>query len=266
MLIIVICSLIVVLPIIFIFFHIFINGFSSINISFLTKLPKPVGEVGGGVVNAILGTLMISIIASFIAILPSIGAGIYLSENKKGWLYNLLSLAIEVLQGTPSIILGIIAYIWVVRPMKHFSMISGGIALGIMMIPVVSKATEESLKMIPDYIREAAMALGVPYYRMIIKVVLPVGLTGIVTGILVALARIMGETAPLLFTAFGNPYLNLNPTKPVDSLPLVIYNYAKSPFEEWHRLAWGASLILIILILIMNIMTRWLTKKWKVQF
>jgi len=232
----------------------------------LTKLPKPVGEVGGGVVNAILGTLMISIIASLIAILPSIGAGIYLSENKKGWLYNLLSLAIEVLQGTPSIILGIIAYIWVVRPMKHFSMISGGIALGIMMIPVVSKATEESLKMIPDYIREAAMALGVPYYRMIIKVVLPVGLTGIVTGILVALARIMGETAPLLFTAFGNPYLNLNPTKPVDSLPLVIYNYAKSPFEEWHRLAWGASLILIILILIMNIMTRWLTKKWKVQF
>jgi len=263
---IIIFSSIIFLPIILIFFHIIANGLKAINIAFLISLPKPVGEAGGGIVNAIIGTLMLAVLASVIAIPPSICAGIYLAEHKRGYLLNTLSLVIEVLQGIPSIIFGIIAYIWVVKPMKHFSLLSGSIALSIMMIPVVAKATEETLKVIPNYIREAALALGVPYYRVILRVILPVSMTGITTGILIALARIMGETAPLLFTAFGNPYLNFNPTKPVDSLPLVIFNYAKSPFVEWHKLAWGASLILIILVLLINIITRWLTKRWKVQF
>lgn len=259
-------SFIIILPMFFIFFHIFINGFKSINLSFLIKIPKPIGEAGGGVLNAILGTIMLTIFSCIISIPPSIGAGIYLAEKKRSKLNSVVSLAIDVLQGTPSIILGIIGYIWVVKPMKHFSLLSGSIALSIMMIPVITKATEETIKLIPDYIREATLALGVPYYKMILKVVLPISSSGIITGILISIARIMGETAPLLFTAFGNPFLNLNPLKPVESLPLIIFNYAKSPFIEWHKLAWGASLILIILVFMINITTRWLTKKWKIQF
>ncbi len=266
LIIILILSLSTMIPILLIFFHIFANGILSINKSFLMELPKPVGEAGGGIINAIVGTGMLVIIASVLAIPVSIIAGIYLAENRKSKISSILALSIDILQGTPSIILGITAYVWIVRPMKHFSMLSGSIALGIMMIPVIVKSTEETLKLIPDYIREATLALGVPYYKMVLKVLLPISMSGIISGILIGVSRIAGETAPLLFTAFGNPFLNLNPLKPVDSLPLVIFNYAKSPFIEWHKLAWGASLVLIVFVLITNIFIRWLTRKWKIQF
>ncbi len=266
LIIILILSLSTMIPILLIFFHIFANGILSINKSFLMELPKPVGEAGGGILNAIVGTGMLVIIASVLAIPVSIIAGIYLAENRKSKISSILALFIDILQGTPSIILGITAYVWIVRPMKHFSMLSGSIALGIMMIPVIVKSTEETLKLIPDYIREATLALGVPYYKMVLKVLLPISMSGIISGILIGVSRIAGETAPLLFTAFGNPFLNLNPLKPVDSLPLVIFNYAKSPFIEWHKLAWGASLVLIVFVLITNIFIRWLTRKWKIQF
>ncbi|OGF68082.1 MAG: phosphate ABC transporter, permease protein PstA [Candidatus Fischerbacteria bacterium RBG_13_37_8] len=263
---IIILSVIASFPLLFILFHIFSHGFSSINWEFLMRLPKPVGEAGGGIINAIVGTVLLIIFSCIVALPPGIIAGIYLSENKEGRLSYFLSLSVEVLQSIPSIVIGIIVYVWVVRPFKHFSLLAGSVALGIMMLPVIVKTTEETLKLIPNYLKEASLALGVPYYRTILRVVVPAGLSGIITGILIAIARIAGETAPLLFTAFGNPFMNANPLKPVDSLPLAIFNYAKSPFPEWHALAWGASLVLIIMVLGLNLITRLVTKKWKVRF
>ncbi len=253
-------------PLLLIFFHIFNNGISSLNWHFIVNLPKPVGEEGGGISNAIIGTLILIILSSLIAIPVGIACGIYLSEKKKGRFSYLVSLCVDVLQGIPSIVIGIIAYLWLVVPLGHFSALSGAVALGIMMLPVIIKSTEETLKCIPDSLKEASLALGVPHSRTIMRVILPAGLSGIVTGILVGVARIAGETAPLLFTAFGTPFMNLDIRKPVNALPLVIFNYAKSPYEEWHRLAWSASLVLIIIVLLLNLIARSVTKRWKVQF
>ncbi|MBC7189484.1 phosphate ABC transporter permease PstA, partial [Candidatus Aerophobetes bacterium] len=193
-------------------------------------------------------------------------AGIYLSEHKKGKLSYLARLCVEILQGIPSIVIGIIAYLWIVVPMRTFSALSGGIALGIMMLPVIVRTTEETLKMIPDTLKEASLALGVPYARTITKVIVPAGLSGIITGVLISIARIAGETAPLLFTAFGNPFMNLNIFKPVNSLPLLIFNYATSPYTEWHKVAWGASFVLVVIVLSLNLITKMVARKWKVQF
>ncbi len=255
-----------ILPMFFILFFITSKGISVINWRFLTHLPKPVGEMGGGISNAIIGTLMLIGIATVFSVPVGILAGTFLSENRKGRLASLTRLCVETLQGIPSIVIGIIVYIWLVVTMGSFSALSGGVALGLMMLPVIITATEETLKLIPESLREASLALGVSYPRTILKVILPAGVSGIMTGILLSIARVAGETAPLLFTAFGSPFMNLNVMKPINSLPLMIFNYATSPYPEWHTLAWGASFILIVLVLGLNLFTKVVTKRWKVQF
>ncbi len=255
-----------ILPMFFILFFITSKGISAINWRFLTHLPKPVGEIGGGISNAIIGTLLLIGIATVFSVPVGILAGIFLSENKKGRLASLVRLSVETLQGIPSIVIGIIAYIWLVVTMGSFSALSGGVALGLMMLPVIITSTEETLKLIPESLREASLSLGVSYPRTILKVILPAGVSGIVTGILLSIARVAGETAPLLFTAFGSPFMNLNIMKPINNLPLMIFNYATSPYPEWHTLAWGACFILIVLVLGLNLFTKVATKRWKVQF
>jgi len=255
-----------ILPMFFILFFITRKGISVINWRFLTHLPKPVGEMGGGISNAIIGTLMLVGIGTVFSVPVGILAGIFLSENGKGKLASLIRLCVETLQGVPSIVIGVIAYIWLVASMGSFSALSGGVALGLMMLPVIITATEQTLKLIPGSLKEASLALGVSYPRTILKVILPAGVSGIVTGVLLSIARVAGETAPLLFTAFGSPFMNLNALKPINSLPLMIFNYATSPYPEWHTLAWGASFILIILVLGINLFTKVVTKRWKVQF
>jgi phosphate transport system permease protein len=259
-------SVITLIPLVWILFYITENGVSFISIDLLTKLPRATGEAGGGILNAITGTIIIVFFASVIAIPIGILSGIYLSENKEGRLSQLARLAVDVLQGVPSIILGIIAYIWIVLPMKSFSAISGSIALSIMMLPVIIKNSEETLKLIPYSIKEAAYSLGVPYYKVVLRVVLPAGLSGILTGVLIGIARITGETAPLLFTAFGNPFNEFNPLKPMETIPHIIFKYATSPYTDWQNIAWGASFILVVLVLMLNIIAKAVANKWKVKF
>jgi phosphate transport system permease protein len=259
-------SFAVLIPLLLILIYIIRNGFSAINWSFLTSLPRPVGEIGGGISNALVGTAILIVLACAFSVPLGIGAGIFLSEYRKGRLAYAVRLFTDVLQGVPSIVIGIIAYIWVVIRMGRFSALSGGVALGIMMLPVVIRSTEETLKLIPDTLREASLALGVPYYKTVLKVILPAALGGIMTGILVSVARIAGETAPLLFTAFGSPFMEANIFKPVNSLPLVIFNYATSPYPEWHTLAWGASFVLVVFVLGMNIIAKVVIARWKVTF
>jgi len=253
------------LPLIAILVYIFKQGITKINWAFLTQLPKPVGEEGGGIVNALVGSVLIVFFASLIAIPISILCGVYLSENKNGKVAYWARLAVDVLQGVPSIVIGIAVYFWVVKPMGTFSAFSGSIALAVMMLPIMIRSTEETLKMIPDSLKEAGYALGLPYHKVILRVILPCSISGILSGILLSVARIAGETAPLLFTAFGNPYLNTNMGKPMQSLPLLIFNYATSPYDEWHDLAWGAALILLFTVLLLNIFTKLITKRWHVQ-
>ncbi len=255
-----------VLPLLAILFYILRQGASHINFHFLVNVPKPVGEPGGGIANALVGSLMIVLFAAFIAIPIGILSGIYLSENKSTRLAYWSRLSVDILQGVPSIVIGIVIYFWVVKPMRSFSAFSGSVALAIMMLPIVVRSTEETLKLLPDTLKEAALALGMPYHRVILKVIVPCGISGIISGAILSVARIAGETAPLLFTAFGNPYLTTNMTKPMHSLPLLIFNYATSPYDDWHNLAWGASLILLIWVLLLNIITKFTTRKWRVQF
>jgi phosphate transport system permease protein len=262
----IIFAAITILPLLLILFYIVRNGIAVIDWQFLTSLPKPVGEVGGGISNALVGTLMLVVIACGIAIPLGVLCGIYLSEKKGGKLPYLVRLSVEILQGIPSIVIGIIAYAWIVVTLGTFSAFSGGIALSIMMLPVIVRSTEETLRLIPDTLKEASLSLGVPYYRTILKVILPAGASGIATGVLISVARIAGETAPLLFTAFGNPFMEFSVLKPVNSLPLLIFNYATSPYPEWHALAWGASFVLVFFVLALNFFAKVVTRKWKVQF
>ncbi|MGZ3593221.1 MAG: phosphate ABC transporter permease PstA [Syntrophales bacterium] len=264
--IIVLLSFACILPMFFILFFITRKGISVINWEFLSQLPKPVGEVGGGILNAIIGTFMLITVSTLMSVPIGVFTGIFLSEYRKGKLVYLVRSSIEILQGIPSIVIGIIAYVWIVVPVGSFSALSGGVALAIMMLPVIITAAEETLKLIPDSLREASLALGVSYPRTILKVVLPAGMSGILTGILLSVGRVVGETAPLLFTAFGSPFMNFNILKPVNTLPLMIFNYATSPYPEWHRLAWGASFVLIVFVLSMNLFTKLVTRRWKVQF
>jgi phosphate transport system permease protein len=262
----IVLSLLSIIPLLLILFFIIKNGLTAINWEFFVEIPKPVGEKGGGVANAIAGSFFLVLIAGLPSVPFGVAAGIYLSEHKTGRLAYLGRLASEILQGTPSIVIGIIAYLWVVVPMGGFTTLSGGIALGMMMLPVIIRATEETLKLIPDSLKEASLALGVPYYRTILKVILPASVTGITTGVLIGVARVAGETAPLLFTAFGNAFMNWNILKPMNALPLLIYNYATSPYPEWHRVAWGASCVLVGFVLTLNLSARIVVRKWKVQF
>jgi len=259
-------SFLMLLPLLFILYYIVRQGFSVIDWDFLTALPRPIGETGGGIANSIIGTILLIITAGILAIPLGVFAGIYLAEQKKGRLPASIRLCTEILQGIPSIVIGIIAYTWIVLSMGTFSALSGGIALAIMMLPVIVRSTEETLKLIPESLREASLALGVPYSRTVLKVIMPAGLTGIMTGVLLGIARIAGETAPLLFTAFGSQFININIFKPVDSLPLVIFNYATSPYPEWHAKAWGASFILVLFVLGLNITAKVIARRWKVRF
>lgn len=259
-------SLIAIVPLFLIVIYIVQRGIKVISWGFIFELPRPPGEEGGGIFNALVGTGVLITIASLLSIPVGIAAGIYMAEKRESKVTKIASLCIEVLQSIPSIVVGIMAYIWVVMPMRSFSALAGGVALAIIMLPLVIRSTEETIKLIPVALKEAALALGVPYYKAILKVILPASLSGILTGVLIGIARIAGETAPLLFTAFGNPYLTLNLFKPINALSLLIFNYATSPYEEWHRIAWGASFLLVTLVLILSIIARVMTRKWKTRF
>lgn len=259
-------SVLCTIPLFVILIYILKEGITKINWHFLVNLPKPVGEIGGGIANALMGSLLIVFFAAVIAIPFGIMGGIYLSENKKKGLAYWCRLAVDVLQGTPSIVVGIVIYFWIVKPLGTFSALSGSIALSIMMLPIVVRSTEETLKLLPSTLKEAGLALGLPYHKVILKIILPCGFSGVLSGIILAVARIAGETAPLLFTAFGNPFFSTNILKPMHSLPLLIFNYATSPYDEWHDLAWGAALILLIWVLLLNIITKIITRRWKIQF
>src|SRR5882757_375662 len=254
-----------VVPLLFILFFIIKAGITKINWHFLVNIPKPVGETGGGIANALLGSIIIIVVASIIAVPIGILAGIYLSENRKSRLAYWCRLCVDILQGVPSIVIGIIAYFWLVKPLGGFSALSGSIALAIMMLPIIIRSTEQTLKLLPDSLKEAALSLGVPYHRVILKVIIPCGFAGILSGITLSIARVIGETAPLLFTAFGSPYVSFSATKPMESLPHLIFTYATSPYDDWHNLAWGASFILLLFVLTLNIVTKVITRKWKVQ-
>ncbi len=256
----------VVVPLGFVLFYIIKKGISVVNFNFLFSMPAGVGEPGGGILHSLVGTLLLIAVAVVISVPLGVGTAIYTNDYPKKRLSKNIRFTVDMLQGIPSIIMGIVVYIWVVLPMKRFSGFAGGVALAIMMLPVVIKSTEETLKMIPQSLKEAALALGAPYYRTVLQVILPAGISGIMTGVLIGVSRIAGETAPLLFTAFGNPFLNANILKPVDALPLLIYNYATSPYPEWQRIAWGASFVLVAFVLILNLITRLVVKKWQIKF
>lgn len=239
---------IVLVPLVAIFSYLVIKGIGSINWAFLTQTPKPVGEPGGGMANAIGGSVLVLGIASLGGIPVGIGAGIYLSEYGRNRFGDFVRFTSDVLNGVPSIVIGIVAYSIVVLRQRHFSALAGGFALAIMMIPTIARTTEEMLLLVPNVIREAAYGLGVPRWRTTLSITLRTATSGVITGVMLAFARVAGETAPLLFTAFGNQYWNWNTNQPTAALPLQIFTYAISPFDEWHRQAWAGALVLIILI------------------
>ncbi|MBK6488222.1 MAG: phosphate ABC transporter permease PstA [Gemmatimonadetes bacterium] len=255
-----VAALLAVLPLLLIVWHLAREGASSISLDFFTRMPKPVGEVGGGMGNAIAGTLVLLGVASAIGLPIGIGAGLYLAEQRGSRLATSVRFLSDVLNGLPSIVMGIFAWQFLVRPLGHFSATAGGIALGAMMIPLVTRTTEEMIRLVPTSLREAALALGYTRWRTSLTVVLRTALPGIVTGALVAVARIAGETAPLLFTAFGNQFWSLALDQPISALPLQIFNYAISPYDEWHRLAWAGALVLIGLVLIISLIARYATR------
>jgi phosphate transport system permease protein len=259
-------AFLITLPLFAIIFFVLKTGISKLSWDFLVNIPQPVGEMGGGIANALLGSLLIVLVATVMAVPLGIFCGIYLSENKNSRLAYWSRLAVDVLQGTPSIVVGIVIYFWVVKPIGSFSALSGSIALAIMMLPIVIRSTEETLKLLPESLKEAGLALGLPYHKVIMRVIVPCGFSGILSGAMLSVARVAGETAPLLFTAFGNPYMSSDLLKPMQSLPLLIFNYATRPYEEWHDLAWGASLILLLWVLLLNLTTKLITNKWKIQF
>jgi phosphate transport system permease protein len=241
-------SVIVISALIAIFAYLVLKGAGSVNWDFFTQIQKPVGEAGGGMANGIVGSIMILVIASCMGVPVGIGAGVYLAEFGRGRLRHLVRFTADVLNGVPSIVIGMVAWSLVVVQQRHFSAFAGGVALAIMMIPTVCRATEEMLLLVPQAVREAAFGLGIPQWRTTLSIILPTAKAGIVTGVMLAFARVAGETAPLLFTAFGNQFWNLRPTEPIAAMPLQIYTYALSPYDEWHRQAWAGALVLVALI------------------
>lgn len=250
------CAVVTLVPLISIFAYIISKGISSINLDFFTHLPKPVGEPGGGMGNAIVGSLILIGLSSLWAIPLGVFGGVYLAEFGNNKLGMTVRFTADVLNGIPSIVIGTFAYTLFVLPMKSFSAISGAFALGIIMIPTVMRTTEEILRMIPRTLREAALALGISQFRMIVSIVLKTALPGILTGILLAIARIAGETAPLLFTAFGNRFWHHSLNQPIAALPLQIFAYAISPFDDWHRQAWAGALVLIAIVFLTSFISR----------
>jgi len=254
------CALLVVSPLALILYHVLKSGIGALNWDFFTKLPKPVGEAGGGMANAIVGTFELLGLAAVLGVPVGILGGIFLSEYGSSRLNRWIRFAADVLNGVPSIIWGMVVYALMVVPMKGFSTLAGGMVLGMMMVPLIMRTTEEVLLLVPNGYREAAMALGVAQWRAVLEIVVRTALKGIITGVLLALARVAGETAPLLFTAFGNRFWNHKLTDPIAALPLQIFNYAISPYEDWHRQAWAGALVLLVLVAIVNVTVRVLTR------
>ncbi|HEV7859912.1 MAG TPA: phosphate ABC transporter permease PstA [Pyrinomonadaceae bacterium] len=236
------------------------RGIAAINLRFLIDTPKPVGE-GGGIGNAITGTLLLLLIASAIGMPFGIATGIYLAEFGEGGFASLVRFVADTMTGVPSIVVGVFVYTLIVLPMKQFSTLSGGLALALIMIPIVTRTTEEMIHLVPTSLREGALALGAPQWRVTMGVVLPAASSGIATGAMLAIARVSGETAPLLFTAFGSRFFNWYLDQPIASLTVQIYNYAISPYDEWHAQAWAATLVLMTLILVINITVRFFTRR-----
>jgi phosphate transport system permease protein len=252
----VVAVILAVLPLFFILADLVIKGASSLSWDFFTKMPVPAGETGGGVANAIVGTLIIVGAASLIGIPVGVGAGIYCAEYPASRLTWVTRFVADVLNGTPSIVVGVFAWTWIVARQKHFSALAGSVALALLMIPMVMRTTEEMIKLVPNSLREAALALGYPRWRTSLSVIVRTTLPGIVTGTLLAVARIAGETAPLLFTALGSQYLSFKLNQPMASLPLTVFTYATGPYEEWHRYAWAAALVLIFVVFMLGIGAR----------
>ena len=251
-----VCAFVSVLVLFFILGYLLFNGGTSINWDFFTKLPKPVGEAGGGMANAIVGSGKILLLASLMGVPIGFLGGVYLAEFSGKGMASVVRYAADLLNGVPSIVIGIFAYSLVVLPFKHFSAYAGSFALGMMMIPITLRSTEEFLKSVPRMLREGAMALGASKWKTIATVIVPAAYRGIMTAILLALARVAGETAPLLFTAFGNRFESHGWSQPTATLPVMIYTYAVSPYDDWHRQAWAAGLVLLGLVLIINILAR----------
>ena len=251
----------VLAPLVAIFGYLVYRGIGSINWAFLTQTPKPVGEEGGGMANAIVGSAFILGIASIIGVPFGVGAGIYLAEFGRNRYGSAIRFTADVLNGVPSIVIGIVAYAIVVLYQKHFSALAGGAALAIMMVPTISRTTEEMLLLVPQALREAAYGLGIPRWRTTLSITLRTATSGIITGVMLAFARVAGETAPLLFTAFGNQFWSLQLNQPTAALPLQIFVYAISPYDEWHRQAWAGALVLIILIVTSVAAVRYVVRK-----
>jgi len=256
----VLCTLAVLLPLALIFGYLLAKGCSSLSFSFFTQLPKPVGEPGGGMANAIVGTLTLIGLASLLGLPVGVLAGVYLAEHGHHRLGSTIRFCADVLTGVPSIVIGIYAYTLVVLPMHSFSAYAGGFALAVIMLPIITRTTEEMVLLVPSTLREAALGLGVPAWRTTVWVVLRTARGGIVTGIMLAVARVAGETAPLLFTAFGNQFWHQGLSGPISSLPQQVYTYAISPFEDWHRQAWAGALVLLVLIFLTSLGMRLLTR------
>jgi phosphate transport system permease protein len=258
----VLSTILVVAPLVAIFVYLIYKGASSLNFAFFTQAPKPVGEVGGGMANSILGSAILLGVGSLIGVPMGIAGGIFLAEfGRGGRLANTVRFTADVLNGVPSIVMGIAVYSLIVLPQKHFSAFSGGVALGIMMVPTITRTTEEMLLMVPNAIREAALGLGVPNWRSVLSITLKTASPGIITGCMLAFARVAGETAPLLFTAFGNQFWSANLNEPIAALPLQIFIYAISPYDEWHRLAWAGALVLIVLIVVAVSLVRYVASR-----
>ena len=253
-------AFIVVLPLILILGFLVYQGASSVNLDFFTHLPKPVGEPGGGMANAIVGTLTLIGLASCLGLPLGILGGVYLSESRDRRLPWVVRFLADVLNGVPSIVIGIFAYTLIVLPMRRFSALAGGVALAVIMVPIVLRTTEEMVRLVPSSLREAALALGIPEWKVILRVVIPTARAGIITGVMVSLARIAGETAPLLFTAFGNRFWHQSLDQPIAALPLQIFAYAIAPFDDWHRQAWAGALVLIAIIFLTSLSARLVTR------
>ena len=254
------CTLVAVGALAIILSYIAMRGIRALNFRFLVETPRPVGE-GGGIGNAIAGSAVLLALACAVGLPVGIATGVYLSEIGKGWFANVVRFLIDTLTGIPSIVTGVFVYAVIVLRMKHFSALAGGIALALIMIPIVARTTEEMIRLVPHSLREGALALGAPQWRVTLGVVLPAAASGIATGGMLAIARISGETAPLLFTAFGSRFFPSGLNEPIASLTVQIYNYAISPYDEWHAQAWAATLVLMTLILLINVTVRFLTRK-----
>jgi phosphate transport system permease protein len=243
--------------------HIFVNGIGSLNLDFFTKIPKPYGETGGGIAQAILGTLVMLLVAGLIAVPVGVGTAIYIAELGRGRFAELVRFSIELLAELPSIVVGVFVWALLVRNLTGYSGIAGSCALAVIMIPIIAKSVEEILRLVPDSLREAALALGTPRWKVVVFIVFPTVLPGMLTGIMLSLARAAGETAPLLLTTLGNSFFNFDLRRPMAAMPLQIYSYAVSPYDDWHKKAWASTLVLIAIVAILSGTVKFFTRRWK---